>query len=142
MALERATGDRKGDEVSREHLFLACEAGSPRRGRRFAAQLAAGHTSCDDVELLTSELVTNAIRHGQTEMLVTVDVDDGRVRVEVADRNPARPQLREPDERGGRGLHLVDELSDRWGVHGGRPVMTFWFEIEDGAELRRERRLR
>ena len=120
--------------MSREHLFLACEAGSPRRGRRFAAQLASGHRSCADVELLTSELVTNAIRHGRTEMLVTVDVDEERVRVEVADRNPARPQLRVPDERGGRGLHLVDELSDRWGVHGGRPGKTVWFEIADSPE--------
>lgn len=127
--------------MSREHLFLACEASSPRRGRRFAAQLASGHSTCADVELLTSELVTNAIRHGRTEMLVTVDVDDERVRVEVADRNPARPQLRVPDETGGRGLRLVDELSDRWGVHGGRPGKTVWFEIEDRQHpLRRTRR--
>jgi hypothetical protein len=70
-------------------------------------------------------------------MLVTVDVDEERVRVEVADRNPAQPQLRVPDETGGRGLRLVDELSDRWGVHGGRPGKTVWFEIQDGPRHHR-----
>lgn len=76
----------------------------------------------DRVELLASELVTNAVVHAGS--LVTMDVEleaDGSVLVEVADGSPDHPVLRDADllEESGRGLELVDKLSVEWGVRDG-----------------------
>ncbi len=78
----------------------------------------------DEVELLVSELVTNAVVHGGS--LVTMDLDcegpDG-IAVEVADSSPTRPVARHPGplEEGGRGMELVDLISDAWGVRDVEP---------------------
>ncbi|MFJ9242332.1 ATP-binding protein [Streptomyces sp. NPDC101776] len=75
----------------------------------------------DTAELLLSELVTNSIRHARTppgrEIGVRFATYDGRLRVEVADASNHRPQPREaaPEDEGGRGVSLVQALSERWG---------------------------
>jgi anti-sigma regulatory factor (Ser/Thr protein kinase) len=90
----------------------------------------------DDVRLLLSEVVTNAVRHSGApagaSIGLAVSVTHGRVRAEVTDGGRgfeptprAQPQL----EAGGWGLHLVDRLADRWGVDRGRSVRV-WFEID------------
>lgn len=76
----------------------------------------------DRVELLASELVTNAVVHAGS--LVTMDVvseASGAVLVEVADGSPVHPVLRETEllDESGRGLELVDKLSVEWGVREG-----------------------
>jgi len=76
----------------------------------------------DRVELLASELVTNAVVHAGS--LVTMDVvceASGAVLVEVADGSPVHPVLRETAllDENGRGLELVDKLSVEWGVREG-----------------------
>ncbi|MEH3077483.1 ATP-binding protein [Quadrisphaera setariae] len=76
----------------------------------------------DRVELLASELVTNAVVHAGS--LVTMDVvceASGAVLVEVADGSPVHPVLRQIDllDESGRGLELVDKLSVEWGVREG-----------------------
>ncbi|RDG34988.1 ATP-binding protein [Streptomyces corynorhini] len=76
-----------------------------------------------DVELVASELITNAVIHCRVsfaEVQVTVHVDWGELVLEVSDPDRARlPQLgecrAEGDEEGGRGLLLVAALSDSWG---------------------------
>ncbi|MFJ1649075.1 ATP-binding protein [Streptomyces sp. NPDC088258] len=76
-----------------------------------------------DVELVTSELVTNAVIHCRVsfaEVEVTVHVDWDELVLEVSDPDRARlpqPGERRPedDEEGGRGLLLVAALSDSWG---------------------------
>jgi anti-anti-sigma factor len=89
----------------------------------------------EDLRLLVSELVTNAIRHSGASsddvVRLLVEVDESRVRIEVHD--PGRgfvPPEPEPDpaRSGGWGLYLVGELADRWGVEdaGGSHV---WFEV-------------
>lgn len=100
---------------------------------------------CDVVELLTSELVTNAVLHaaGQ-EILVSVTVanaaDDHRpgqrcVRVEVSDgEGDAPPVVRHrPDGEGGRGLALVQQLSTAWGTRRDGDGKVVWFEMDTGA---------
>jgi len=89
------------------------------------------------VELLTSELVTNAIRHGATDphesILLRAHHVDGTVRVEVCDEGLTAFDI-ETDgndlmEPGGNGLLLVEALSSRWGVDHGRPKCV-WFEAD------------
>jgi len=89
----------------------------------------------DVAELLTSELVTNAVRHTASGQVgVRVLVDAGHVTVEVRDEQvcglPEHPvQPRDADE-GGRGLLLVDRLADRWGVAPGDGHKTVWFRLD------------
>ena len=96
----------------------------------------------EDVRLLVTELITNALRHGELSpgdrVSVKASVDEGAVRIEVSD--PGRDgevAAREPGPRGGGyGLFLVDQLAQRWGVdhsHG----TTVWCELVPGDWLAR-----
>lgn len=84
-----------------------------------------------DVELLATEIATNAVRHAGTDAVVVVRYLGHRIRVEVGDGSTELPRIRTPDadEPGGRGLPLVEALSCEWGVveavHGKR----VWFEV-------------
>jgi anti-sigma regulatory factor (Ser/Thr protein kinase) len=84
------------------------------------------------VELATSELVTNAVVHGEGDVALSVLIDNGRVRVEVADSSPHPPIERHaaPEAMSGRGLPIVEAISDRWGIeelpNGGKVV---WFTV-------------
>jgi two-component sensor histidine kinase len=85
----------------------------------------------DAVLLLVTELVTNAIVHARSPVQVSVAVDDSRVRVAVHDRAP-RPPIRRPaseEALNGRGLLLLERLSDRWGFDAGPAGKSVWFEI-------------
>ncbi len=88
------------------------------------------------VVLMLSELATNAVRlsSGEFEVSVTVDLDQRRVRVDVTDTAAGYPTLREPagDAPNGRGLQIVQALSDAWGVETrrGRPGKTVWFSLQ------------
>jgi anti-sigma regulatory factor (Ser/Thr protein kinase) len=86
-----------------------------------------------DVKLLVSELITNSVKYGgDGAVSLRVDADTPRrLRVEVIDQGAgfvpvarARPKT----EVGGWGLHLVQTLSDRWGVYEGSTHV--WFEID------------
>jgi anti-sigma regulatory factor (Ser/Thr protein kinase) len=87
----------------------------------------------DTAALLTTELVSNAIRHTRDELEITVQFGDGRLRVGVSDSSHRRPQLVQVGSRdtSGRGLHLVEALADRWGVDPGKRGLgkTVWFEL-------------
>lgn len=75
-------------------------------------------TLLEDTETTIAELVANAVLHGQTAFSLTVRLDHGRVRVEVADESPRVPVVRPAgeDATSGRGLHLLHALTDRWGI--------------------------
>jgi anti-sigma regulatory factor (Ser/Thr protein kinase) len=89
--------------------------------------------SRDTAALLTTELVSNAIRHTRDELVVTVRVAGGRLRVGIADSSYRRPQLVQVGTRdtSGRGLHLVDAMADLWGVDPDDRGLgkTVWFEL-------------
>jgi len=85
--------------------------------------------------LLVSEVVTNAILHAGTPIEVTLRLDGG-LRVEVADGSEHLPVRRRYATTAGtgRGLMMLEELADAWGVQrrpGGKVV---WFELGRGAE--------
>jgi anti-sigma regulatory factor (Ser/Thr protein kinase) len=82
--------------------------------------------------LLVSEVVTNAIVHAQTSLVVTVKVRGQAIRVEVHDDSPSLPVLVQAasHEAGGRGMAILDRLADDWGVYT-EPLdgKTVWFEV-------------
>ncbi|NNN37819.1 ATP-binding protein [Streptomyces sp. S3(2020)] len=87
-------------------------------------------------ELLTSELVTNALIHTDTDAVLTATVGPGGLRVEVRDFVARRPRLRVPnadDGTHGRGLVLVQSLADAWGVRAHGVGKAVWFELDAGA---------
>jgi anti-sigma regulatory factor (Ser/Thr protein kinase) len=85
-----------------------------------------------DAVLLTSELVTNSIRHARTEVTVTIAVADGVVEVGVGDRSPSLPQRRLAGAHAedGRGLPLVDLVSTEWGVAASASGKQVWFRLD------------
>lgn len=88
----------------------------------------------DDAELLVSELAANAVRHGAPPIILRVECDrDEGLRVSVTDGNPEPPIPREagPEAGSGRGLRLVDVISNHWGVHYPRPGdgKEVWFQL-------------
>jgi anti-sigma regulatory factor (Ser/Thr protein kinase) len=85
----------------------------------------------DTAKLLTSELVANAVVHGQGQIMLHGGLDDNRVLVEVVDEGQGFEhdiRRRDFDELHGRGLAIVDSESSRWGVHEG--TTHVWFELE------------
>jgi len=89
----------------------------------------------DDLRLLVTELVTNSVRHAETDpgdpVRLEVSVHEDRVRVVVEDGGRGfRPRPRTPDspDEGGWGLHLVEEVSERWGVSDGGRTRV-WLEL-------------
>jgi anti-sigma regulatory factor (Ser/Thr protein kinase) len=88
----------------------------------------------DAAELVVSELVGNAIRHGRSRFRVSVATVAGGVRVSVTDPSPALPSLRSDDPHGatnGRGMHLVEALARSWGAESHDGGKTVWAEIAD-----------
>ncbi|MEU1401028.1 ATP-binding protein [Streptomyces sp. NPDC005728] len=86
-------------------------------------------------ELLTSELVTNALVHTDDDAVLTAVVSPRGLRVEVRDFVARRPRLNAPEaseDTHGRGLVLVQSLADAWGVRPHGVGKSVWFEL--GAE--------
>lgn len=85
----------------------------------------------DDVRLLVSELVTNAILHAHSSVEVALFVGEHRLRVEVTDHCRNHPEPRRPTttDSNGRGLLIVDALAEAWGVEGRDDGKTVWFEL-------------
>jgi anti-sigma regulatory factor (Ser/Thr protein kinase) len=94
------------------------------------ARRVAPPATADTVELVVSELVTNAVLHGGSEVLLMIANLGDRVRVEVSDSSPCLPQVVHTDLGAhGRGLQLVDALATRWGSE---PTVTgkmVWCEV-------------
>ncbi len=86
---------------------------------------------CDDMALVVTELVANAVRHARTDIEVFVAPLDHGVRLEVRDGStrPLRPRAALSSDEGGRGLLLVDALSTRYGVVGEPEGKRVWVEM-------------
>ena len=118
-------------------MELPLELTVPRDARNFVAcVLQATHApvDADAAKLVTSELVTNAIRVSHDDpVTLRVLVNDRRLRIEVSDWGPGTPRMQtlsDPYAEGGRGLAIVDLIAAAWGVHttrhGGK---TVWAEL-------------
>ncbi|MEV1051761.1 ATP-binding SpoIIE family protein phosphatase [Streptomyces sp. NPDC049887] len=119
------------------YWFLEPEDSAPGRARRLARRALARwglEELSDSVELLVSEVVTNAVRYAErpvTLRLLRTDV----LRCEVGDDSPQLPRqrrARDTDE-GGRGLFLVNRLARRWGATRLSTGKVVWFELATQA---------
>ena len=93
----------------------------------------------DTLVLLVSELVTNAVAHSDPPVVLRVDVDDERTRVEVTDGTRQVPVVLDPPPTasGGRGVLVVDRLATRWGTspERGSAAKAVWFELRHDEPL-------
>ena len=100
---------------------------------REAAQHSGHAPLAPTVELLVSELATNAVRYSaEGGFLIELDTDH-RLIVAVCDSSSTPPAVVEaaPTDTGGRGLALVSTLADRWGVELHPDGKCLWFELAD-----------
>ena len=96
-----------------------------------------GKDAASDVaELLTSEVVTNAVLHAGTMLQLRVLGEIGAVRIEVTDGSAAAPARRHysAEAATGRGLGLVEALATEWGTRTETMGKTVWFTIVADAE--------
>jgi anti-sigma regulatory factor (Ser/Thr protein kinase) len=70
-----------------------------------------------DAQLLTSEIVTNAVRHASGILTIAIECDRRQLAVAVSDESPDVPVVRESgdEDLGGRGMRLVAHLASAWG---------------------------
>ena len=123
------------EAVLRSGRSLAADVSSSAVARRFMEETLE-RWACGDVldvvNLLVTELVTNAVIHGGSESEVAVLLTGQALRVEVADNHPAVPAPRPTDDdwaTSGRGLALVETLSERWGIEPRAGGKVIWFEL-------------
>jgi anti-sigma regulatory factor (Ser/Thr protein kinase) len=111
---------------------LACNPFAPRAAREFAHRVVIGSVSTVEViELLVSELVTNAVVHVGSPVDLTIRHLGNRIRVEVSDAGVQLPEMRPATIEHCRGMHIVAALAARWGIDGHVGGKTVWFEVED-----------
>jgi anti-sigma regulatory factor (Ser/Thr protein kinase) len=122
--------------VSSVTLELPATLHAAARAREAVREAANGQGVSEDerwrAELIVTELVTNAVRHGPGGPVeVAIKAGGNGFRGEVADPGPGIRQAtlirRRATDEGGRGLFLVDALSDSWGLSDDRSRV--WFEV-------------
>lgn len=120
-------------------LMLTATGDAIRRGRAFAVQVAGELGAHPDtlpvVELLASELVTNAVKFGGASGAVALRLSaaDGLLRIEVSDQSETEPHVDDarPAHLGGHGMKLVELLATDWGVRRDGPTngKTVWMTM-------------
>ena len=124
-----------GAPTERAHRSLPAQPMSVPLARSWAEGWLDGHqvpTDRRDVVLLAlSELVTNAVRQADAPVHVTLELVDDGVHVEVFDSGHRMPVVSTyaPDATGGRGLQLVETVSDAWGVWEELGGKTVWVRV-------------
>ena len=109
-----------------------------RRARRFvrdwlcSVELA---PMSEAAELLASEVVTNALVHGDSDVDIHVRRYPEHVRIEVRDSDPhlvlpVGPALANDEAEGGRGLIIVSAMASAWGNSPSGRGKTIWFELQ------------
>ncbi len=85
----------------------------------------------DAAELMACELATNCVQHAHCDFEMVIRAED-RIRVEVRDTNRASPVLGypAPEDPSGRGLRIVEAMSDTWGIIPWKGGKTVWFALE------------
>ncbi|MEU6663538.1 ATP-binding protein [Streptomyces sp. NPDC046821] len=117
------------------HLHLTNDPRAPRIARHTVRtallNYACAPETADTAELLTSELVANAVQHSEGPVAVRLRTRGGVIRVGVMDNHPELP---DPlpctmDEPFGRGLFLVEAMATTWGRYSMADSKVVWFEL-------------
>lgn len=106
---------------------------SVREARRFVLDVVApvDDDLADDAALLASELATNAVIHARTTFHVTIHLEPGAIRVEVQDGSTvtARRCRYSATSGTGRGLGMVEDLAEAWGIDEADDGKAVWFVL-------------
>ena len=133
------TGSHPNHHGPIAELRLPSSIEAPGDARAFTRSTLASWGLADEshtVELLTTELVANAVVHVDQPISLRLTRRAAGLRVEVDDPSPAAPELQHPaqDETHGRGILLINSLASRWGTDRRRDGKTVWFELDtEGA---------
>jgi anti-anti-sigma regulatory factor/anti-sigma regulatory factor (Ser/Thr protein kinase) len=109
----------------RDELLVAPTLSTPAAARAFVQQVchswaldSPDATLIDRAVLLANELVTNAVIHANTDLVLRLELRDDRLNIAVHDGSPRllRAVASDPHAPGGRGLWLVEQLAHAWGV--------------------------
>lgn len=115
-------------------LNFGHDPGAPSTARRAIAPLLSDPADCiaDAVRLVTSELVSNVILHTSNggTLLAWDPHPDVPLRLEVIDDEPRLPAAVAQPDITGRGLHIVDELADSWGIFERAGTKVVWAEFD------------
>jgi anti-sigma regulatory factor (Ser/Thr protein kinase) len=122
-----------------EELQLPTDPSAGRLARGFVLSLLGTwglEELCDTVVLLTSEVVTNAVLHAASPLALQVTRLDDGVRVAISDGSRSQPARRRHSQQAttGRGLRLLDDLSDEWGSDANAGGKTVWFTATTAAD--------
>ncbi|MGJ7439847.1 ATP-binding protein [Aquipuribacter sp. MA13-6] len=115
-------------------IELLPQAVSARQARRWVTERMSGYglePLCDAVELLTAEVVTNALLHAGTQLSLHVRRQGSGVHVEVMDGSSVPPHRQHFSRTAttGRGIGLLDDLADEWGWRPEKAGKTVWFRV-------------
>jgi anti-sigma regulatory factor (Ser/Thr protein kinase) len=119
-----------------DRIELHPSASSPARARRFLSERSTAWSLPeplgDQLALVASELVTNAVLHAHTPLTLTVELRDDHVRVSVRDGSSAPAALRHyrQDALTGRGLGVIAAVSRAWGVEPAVDGKVIWAEFD------------
>ena len=130
-----ATVEARGERATRT---LDAEPGAVSEARRWSALVTRGLLDPDQahsLRLIVSELVTNALRHGDDGKRIDLAVTPKPefLCVQVTDDGPGlapRPRALETEDNGGFGLFFVEQLARRWGVTREDRRTRVWFELD------------
>ncbi len=133
VAGELKAGDRSGSHASFENQLTRGRNAPAHARRSISAWLAPAlnQHELDTMRLLATELVTNAVLHGEGEIILKAHLNDGRALVEVLDQGNGFQETvprRRTSDPPRLGLTVVDAESSRWGIQ--QQPTRVWFELE------------
>lgn len=107
---------------------------APAQGRWYVREFASNDTEAVDAELVVTELITNAWKHGRGKAPITlrVEVGDAALRIEVcgeAAGDPIRTIDGADSDPSGRGLLMIDGLATGWGFERHGDTVCVWADV-------------
>ncbi len=110
-----------------------CKPESVAGARRFVRDLLSDQPreTVEAAELMTSELATNSVRHACSDFELAIHRSRDEIRVEVSDYGQGQPVPRSPTtrEQSGRGLQIVQQLAEDWGIAPLSNGKLVWFTL-------------
>lgn len=107
---------------------------APAQGRWHVRNLASHDTEAVDAELVVTELITNAWKHGRGDspIILRVEIGDAALRIQVcgeAAGDPVRTLDSADSDPSGRGLTMIDELASAWGFERHGDTVCVWADV-------------